>query len=119
MPEEKDDYRRPLSDTLFQIIDPLRDMQEHHLEEMHRKITLLERERDHFCEQVRQLDLALEAAKAEPPAPALVALLGPVPQCPTCGAGEPWRSRTCCPLGTLVGQVEGRLVADILMEKDA
>jgi len=91
---------------------------EEHIQDLSKHVSQLEGERQFFKEQVAALDLALEAAKAAPPAPALVALLGPTPSCPVCGAGEAWRSRNCCPLGTLVGQVEGGLVADVLMQKD-
>ncbi len=70
-----------------------------------------------FREQVARLDLALEAARQAPPGPEFAKLIGPLSQCPTCGAGVAWVSRRCCPLGRLVGRVEGKMVADALMEK--
>jgi hypothetical protein len=112
--DERIDWHRIVTDMYGGRHTP-----EEHIEDLRHKMSQLDKERQFFKEQVAKLDLALEAAKAAPPAPALVALLGPIPTCPTCGAGEAWRSRNCCPLGTLVGQVEGGLVADALMQKDA
>lgn len=72
-----------------------------------------------YRDQVKFLDAALEKAKKAPPGPEFARLLGELPQCPRCGAEEPWRSRSCCELGQLTGRVEGRQVADALMQEDA
>ena len=95
--------------------DPRGDELRGEIEELHRRMEQTQGELRHWREQTVSLDCALEAAKKAPPGPEFVTLLGPFPPCPTCGAGEAWRSRGCCPLGRLVGRVEGTMVAVALM----
>lgn len=92
---------------------------EDEIAELHRLMEETQGELRFFREQVASMDRALEAARLAPPGPEFAKLLGPLPQCPTCGAGAVWRSRSCCPLGQLIGQVEGQAVAEVLMQRDA
>lgn len=110
MDEERIDWNRIVSDLYGGRHTP-----EEHIKDLRTRVNQLEKERRYFLEKVAELD----AARRAPPAPAVVHLLGPLPTCPVCGAGAAWRSRRCCPLGTIVGQVEGQQVADILMQEDA
>ncbi len=92
---------------------------EKELAELNHRLEQVQGERRYHEERAASLGAALEAAHQAPPGPEFAKLLGLLPQCPTCGAGAAWVSRICCLLGQLVGCVEGKMVADALMQRDA